>query len=477
MMTANPRRGDAAALRNTGWMVFNQVLGMGLRLGYVLLAARLLAAETYGLLAYAQSWYIVVMPMALLGISIQLGRALGADPARGLAFAAQTRAWRLAVALLASGAVVVLATCIEPEREQAMVICVFALALVPRVLSLGSEAVLTGLERGDQTLANHLTWRAAELASAVVALLAGGGILALAWLHLASWTAQSLTGYRRERRLARDWPDPRPADGAAAALFRDGLQIALAATVNGLLIGGLLILFRLMTGSSDQLGAVALCLQMVGMLIGLAVAVGNALLPYLARRDRQADDPLPRRLLCAGLALAAFGAAAGLPMSGPWLPALLGVGFTPLVHWLPLLPLFAGLILAETLLARLLVVQAGTARLLPIAVVAIGSAFLAAPVLILTLGGVGVLMAALLGYALQAMLMALAVIDALGLPRRGLWAPWLGFALTVVIVLMAGAAPLHAALTLLLIGSAAAIGASGRFRSCNAQIKHRKSKA
>ena len=56
MMTANPGRGDAAALRNTRWMVLNQVLGVGLRLGNVLAPARLLAAKGYGLLAYAQSW-------------------------------------------------------------------------------------------------------------------------------------------------------------------------------------------------------------------------------------------------------------------------------------------------------------------------------------------------------------------------------------------------------------------------------------
>ena len=52
------------------------------------------------------------------------------------------------------------------------------------------------------------------------------------------------------------WPLPRGlALGALATLFRDGLQIALAATLNVLQIGGLLILFRLMTSASDQLGA------------------------------------------------------------------------------------------------------------------------------------------------------------------------------------------------------------------------------
>ncbi len=393
---------------NVGWLSLNQVATVLLRLCYVVAAARMLAAADYGLLAYSQSWYITVFPLALLGVSILFGRAIGADHAAGLAFASATRRTRLAVAAAVTLLVAMTAAVVEPVPANLALILIFALALAPRVMAVGSEAVLTGLECAQQTAANNLCWRTLELVCAVGALAAGAGMLTLAVFHVVSWILQAANGWLRERRVAAIAPlvQVRLDRAGARILFHDGLTLALGAFLTGLMGTGVLILFRSIHGVSDALGAVAVFLQAVGILLGLAVAMGNALLPYLARTTAKGADHhalVLRLVLSLGLVVGAVATALLLVVTGPWVALALGSGFAELPRWLPGLGLFATPILWHTLASRLFVAHARATRLLPIAVWGSATALATAPALIAASGGTGALGATLLGYLVQAM--------------------------------------------------------------------------
>jgi len=399
-------RGLRTVSTNVGWMSLNHLATMVLRLCYIVAAARMLDAEDYGLMAYGQSWYIAVLPLVLLGAAIQFGREIGADRTSGLRFAFATRRPRLLIAIAATLALAVVAMALEPVPENVAFIIVFALTLAPRTMAVGSQGVLTALERARLTFANNLSWRTAELLLAIIALMAGAGIVSLAIIHLFSWTLQALNGLVRERRAAGpvETNTGSPGTSSTRRLLHEGLPLALGAFVTGLAGSGVLILFRALHGAGDTLGAVALFIQASGMLLGFSAAIGNALLPYLARTATPGSRHHAAVLrLTMSLSLAAGGLATAflLLINGPWVTRLLGTGFVEFQQWLPGLGLILTPILWHTLSARIFISHAGARPLLPIAIWGTGSVLAATPFLIGSFGGAGALIAVILGYLVQ----------------------------------------------------------------------------
>jgi hypothetical protein len=382
-----------------------------LRVVYVILAAGMLQSEAYGLLAYSQTWYIAVLPLAQLAVSLQFGRAIGRDRLQGLAFASATRSLRATVATAASILVCLVAALLEPVQQHLPAIVIFSGALVFRVMAAGSQAVLTALERADQTCFNNLLWRSVELVGAILILSAGLGILALATLHSSTWLLQAAHGWLRERRLAcialpRGEQVAQP--DAWRVLVSDGLRLALAAFITGLLGSGMLILFRLLEGTGEEMGSLALLIQVVGIMLGLFGTLGNALLPFFARNLSDGGDfqeRLAAPVVGSGVLLATLGALAGLLTPGTWVGDLLGAGYGYFHAALPAVALFAAPILWHVLAIRLLFTRSGSGRMVSAALVGTGIALSAAPLMIDLWGGHGALAAMLLGQSLQALLL------------------------------------------------------------------------
>lgn len=431
-------RGLRRASTNVGWMSLNHLAIMVLRLCYIVAAARLLDAEDYGLMAYSQSWYIAVMPLVFLGVTIQFGREIGADRAAGLRFAFATRRTRLLIALAVTLILSVVAMAVEPVPENIAFIIVFALTLAPRAMAAGSQGVLTGLERAQLTFINNLSWRTVELLFAIAALLAGAGIMSLALIHLSSWFLQALNGLILERRAAGP-PDTITADSDASPtrrLLHEGLPLALGAFVTGLAGAGTLILFRVLHGAGDTLGAVALFIQASGMLLGFSAAIGNALLPYLARTALPGSGHHATVLrLTMGSSLATGGLATAflLLTSGPWLTRVLGPGFAELQQWLPGLGLILIPILWHTLGARIFISHAGARPLLPIALFGTSSVLVAALFLIQVLGGAGALTAVILGYLVQGFIVSWAAARVVAANRHHVLAQLFAFLLLAIL--------------------------------------------
>ncbi len=395
------------ASANVRWVGLNHLVAVAMRVVYVLAAVRLLGAADYGGLAYGQSWSMTALSLVLLGVSVQFGRALGKDRELGLAFVSATRSPRLMIAALAAGMLCLTAWLWEPDDTIAALIMVFSFALLPRTAALGSEAVLTGLEQGRWTLANNLTWRAVELLLALGVLLVGADIILLAVAHLLSWTFQAVTGWFLEQRAGRAGPVGRASVTAfRKALVRDGFYIALGAFLTGLVGNGVLILFRILQGTGEMLGGVALFVQATGIMLGFVTTSGNAMIPYFSRAAEHGagHSGVFRSILWGGVGAGALACFVLLGIIDDWVVVLFGPGFDDVLSLLPALGLFATPMLWFILMARLHFVLGNSQALLGSALLGAGSAVLIAPlgIGVLGLGVAGALGAVLLAYLLQA---------------------------------------------------------------------------
>ena len=72
-----PSSGLRSIAGNAAYNVTAKAFNIALRLGYVVLLARLLGRADYGLLVYALTWYVLFIPLTNLGQDLVLARALG----------------------------------------------------------------------------------------------------------------------------------------------------------------------------------------------------------------------------------------------------------------------------------------------------------------------------------------------------------------------------------------------------------------
>lgn len=190
-------------------------------------------------------------------------------------------------------------------------------------------------------------------------------------------------------------------------LFRDGSYIALAGFLTVLSANGVLILFRALRGADEQLGVVALFVQATTVLIGVATAFSNALLPALARQAKQSvpQHTLLHVVLVSPLLLGAVASLILLLLGDGAIAGIFGAGFDMLTPMQPLLGLLVTPILWLSLVSRLSVVRQSTGNLLKGAMAGSAVAVVVAPSAIELAGVTGALMTILLAYLTQAVVL------------------------------------------------------------------------
>lgn len=273
-----------------------RIVTMAARLCYMVVVARLLGAELYGMLVYAQSWYLLFLPLTMLGLPPLINREVGR---RGAA-ARDTVGHALSVMLFASvlGAVAcgALALVAEEDPGLVLVMTVFATAVTVRSLYMRMENLMTAHERPSSLLGLTLVVRTLEPAAAFLLIRMGGGLLELAVLHAALWALQAAWAARVARRM-KVLPPLHLPDRHTGRLLVTAFPLFLAAQASSQMQNGIVVLYRWIDGA--DIGQLALLVQ--GMLV-LAVgpqSLRMALAPVLARRF--AADPDHARAVSAFL--------------------------------------------------------------------------------------------------------------------------------------------------------------------------------
>ena len=290
---------------------------------YVIVLARYLGPEIYGLFAYGHSWYLVFMPLASLGIAQILSREVGRDRERGAEVVAQSLALRAMTSFV--GAVVCALTGLladaDPFARQLLII--FSLALAGRGLAVWAEQVFVAYEASRYALQQEAVFRTTEVVLGFTFLLLGGGALSLAVVHAFIWWLQAIRGLVLVRKnLTR--VQPKWAWQGLLSLISKGFPLCLGTLFLGWLLQGPLVLFRHVPSASDTLGQLALALQLFGLLLTVPLSIGTVALPILSRSAARQDGKDLRFvevMLRITLILVAIVGLCGMAL-GPWLVTL-----------------------------------------------------------------------------------------------------------------------------------------------------------
>lgn len=266
--------------KNAASLVGSRLVTLGSRVAYVVITARYLGPELYGLFAYAQSWYLLFLGFVGLGLPSLVVRAVGRDGAAarrlvGLA----TAAVYLSVALLTvlCGSIGFLA---EQERYLAYAVGAFALALAGRALAYWSEVLFVAHESASTGLRISMWFRPLEPAAAGAVLLAGGGIVELALAHAGLWWVQGVYGMTLARRKLKI-PAAKWDFGEMARMVWAGAPLFLTNLLVNFIHQGPILLHKWQGGLS--LGALALLIQFIITGIVVPLAIMQSLLPSMTR--------------------------------------------------------------------------------------------------------------------------------------------------------------------------------------------------
>ena len=186
--------GVRSVAKNTAFLTATRGINMATRMVYIILVARLLGPELYGLLAFSQSWYLAFLPIGIFGLGDIVLRTIAMHPSQAGDIAAKSLSIHLVMATAASIICAVLAWIILPDSDAPLLISVLALALIGRTLSAWADNLFVAFDTGNNILRHEVFFRFAELIAAIVILLLGGKLLLLAALHAIIWWAHAARG-------------------------------------------------------------------------------------------------------------------------------------------------------------------------------------------------------------------------------------------------------------------------------------------
>ena len=343
--TPMPHAGVRSILRNTTYLAGARAVTIAARAAYALVIAGLLGPELYGLFNYALSWYLLFVPLAILGLDFVLLREIGRRRS------ASTDVVPASLALRTGGSILVAALCLglgwwlEVDPLARRLLLVLAFALVGRGLASWTNAVFKGHEASGFVLAQEVAFRLLEVLVGLALLAAGYGVLVLALAHAGAWIAQGAMGLFLVRRflhpgLRADW-SPWP----MVALLRSGLPFLAAAFLLGWLLQGPLVLHRHLEGTDIGLGQLALALQVFVIFGSVVAELGLAAVPVLTRSSERRDGKtvlFVQGILRAGWLLGAALVTGALTVGPPLLAWLFGANYDTAGDLLPWAMLLVG---------------------------------------------------------------------------------------------------------------------------------------
>jgi O-antigen/teichoic acid export membrane protein len=417
-----PSDNRASLARNAVYLISARFVPRLLQIIYMIILARYLGPELYGLFAYGQSWYLALLPLTSFGLYLLLSKAIATKQEDAINTLAHTLAFRTGLAVSTTLLSMAAAQLFEPDPMPRMVVFVFSLALLGRAIVNWTEHAFVAFEAPLYALRCELWFRPLECGVGVLILMAGGKAIAVAVLHALIWFLHAGTALMLvHRRMAPvkfkcDWV-------TARELFRFGWPLSLNVFCTGFLLQGPLVLHRYFAPTDPDIGQIAMPLQAMAILCIVPAAVSSSSLPVLARSVHSAD----RRDLVVGETMLRLGygfgtvvGLIGLALAPRLVDAFLGAryalagSFMGPALWL-VVPYACGHALASICLVRgrilaVLACSAGGALVLGIAV----------PLLTLWLGNSGVLAATALGLLCWTLLLAALCVSA-GESHVGAW--------------------------------------------------------
>jgi O-antigen/teichoic acid export membrane protein len=273
---------------NASYLVTAKAITSVARAIYAIILAGMLGAELYGKFNYGLSWYILFIPVSVLGLNTILIHEIGRDRRQAPDLVGVTLALRTLSSFIAAGVSLLLALLVEPDPATRHLLLIFSIALFGRGLSIWANSIFKAYEISRYVFLQECLFRLLEVLVGLSLLFLGYDILALAWLHAAVWIVQCAVGIILVRRLiitpVMSWKFR-----AFARLIRRGSPFVVSSFLLGWQLQGAILMYRYFHGIDAELGQLALALQALFILGAVISEAGTGALPVLARSVERKD--------------------------------------------------------------------------------------------------------------------------------------------------------------------------------------------
>ncbi len=326
----------ASILKNTAYLLGGRWVTRLSRVLYMILLARFLAPEQFGILNYGMSWYMTFFALNGIGLGGILSREIGENPAKAKDIIAQTLTIRIIGMIFLSLTCAGAAWLFEKEPEVSRLLRFFSLTLPGRSLAIWTEYVFTAYEANQYTLWQRSIYRPFEIVAGILAIFTGQGLLMFAFIHALTWWCQAIHGlwviHYRFVPLTVTWNARK-----LRYILQQGFLIGLGDLGNSWIRQAPLVLFRYLRGTGAMLGQLALAMQAFSLVAPITATLNTATLPFLSRSIARQDGK-ERKFVSTMLRFSIFLGTFVSLMSmcvGPWLVnVLFGVQYLDVGHLL-----------------------------------------------------------------------------------------------------------------------------------------------
>ena len=160
----------------------SQVIRFGTRAAYIVLLARYLGPEAFGLFNYGVAWYLAFLSLTYLGFDLIISREAWQDDVRSKELLAATL--RILLLVTAIAALLSLGLAVFTERgEPAFILVLFSLALVGRAVAVWVSFVLIAQNRSGRVLLLEGSCRVGEVLIGSAALILGADLMGVVAIH------------------------------------------------------------------------------------------------------------------------------------------------------------------------------------------------------------------------------------------------------------------------------------------------------
>ena len=281
-------RGVASIARNLIYLLGGRGIYFATRFIYVVILARVLGPQIYGMITYGMAWYLLFLPLTRMGLEVVLSRETGKNRQMGERTATLTLTLRIASILVVTAAYVILSIMMESDPASRSIVLIFSFALAGRSLALWTENVYTAFEVNQYTFRQQAIFRPLEVVLCLLVLLLWRDALLVVAVHGLVWSLEAAYGLMMIRlrlfplRLDRNFADLR-------RIFLQGVPLGVVMLLMALPYQGPLIFFRHAALSGDSLGQLALAMQAFFLLSYVPLAMSSVALPVLSRSAARED--------------------------------------------------------------------------------------------------------------------------------------------------------------------------------------------
>lgn len=330
-------QGVKSVLKNSAYLSGATMISSIAKVMYAIALAKVLGPELYGMFNLGMSWYLLFLPISLLGLDSILIREVGRNKDNTSKLIGHSLVIRSISSICISTLCFLIGYFLETDSTAKSLLFVFSIALLGRGLSLWVNSLLKAFEASFYVFWQETGFRLLEVFLGLTILYLGGGVVEVASVHAFSWLMQGVIGFYLVRKnfvsLKPYWDIT-----SIKILIMQGFPFVISAFLANWLFQGGVFVIRTFDGYNQDLGVYALALQVLLILGGILSGLGGAALPALSRSADRGDGKSAYFIdlvLRAGILIGGILTISGLTLGAKVVGWVFGPSYSPLVELLP----------------------------------------------------------------------------------------------------------------------------------------------